>query len=241
MARHSKISVALAGAAMSIMAATPAAAIELPARGPAAAHAVPAAWSDASVAAERSRWRHRRHRDNGIDLGDVIAGAVVIGGIAAVASAIDNDRDDPPADYRYPEPVAYQGGGLDRAADMCVAEIERDVRVGSVDTVDRDANGWRVAGSLYDGGGFTCRIGNDGRIVDIDYGPGGAPNGGVTYSTQARGNQWSDDAYAAAWSRVDNGSDWDRLSADSAPTWNETGDAPLQPAYPGGPLPGEDY
>ncbi|RXZ66480.1 hypothetical protein [Pelagerythrobacter rhizovicinus] len=222
MARHFRISAVLTGAAVLGMAATPAAAIELPSRGSAATErASPAAWSEESVAAERSRHRHRqrhwRHRDNGIDAGDVIAGAVIIGGIAALAGAFDNDRDERRDDYRYPQPN-YQGGGLDRAADMCVAEIERDVRVASVDGVDRTAGGWRVSGSLYDGERFTCRIGNDGRISDIDYG-----RGGVSYTTEARGNQWDDETYAAAWGRVDGGT------------------AQPLPAYPGGPLPGETY
>lgn len=218
MERFSRLSAALVSAAALSLAATPAAAVELSTASPTASRAAPAAWSDAGVTAERSRWRHRRHHNDGIDAGDVIAGAVIIGGIAALAGAFDNDRDEPRVDYRYPHP-AYQSGGLDRAVDMCVAEIERDVRVGSVDAVDRDAGGWRVSGSLYDGDGFTCRIGNDGRISDIDYG-----SGGVSYSTEVGGNQWSDEAYAAAWDRVDG----------PAP-------APMQPAYPGGPLPGEDY
>lgn len=221
MSRISKISAMLASAAALAMAATPAAAAELPARGPAVVENAPAVWSAESVAAERSRWRHRhrhwRDRDNGIDAGDVIAGAVLIGGIAALAGAFDNDRDEPRADYRYPR-QSYRSDGLDRAAEMCVAEIERDVRVASVDGVDRAAGGWRVSGSLHDGERFTCRIGNDGRISDIDYG-----EGGVSYITEARGNQWDDETYAAAWDRVDGGA------------------ASPQPAYPGGPLPGETY
>ena len=35
-----------------------------------------------------------RHRDRGIDAGDVIAGAVIIGGIAALAGAFKGDRKD---------------------------------------------------------------------------------------------------------------------------------------------------
>lgn len=218
MTRFSTLSAVLASAAALSLVATPAAALELTAPPRATAQHAPAEWSDAEVTAERSRWRHRHRHDDGIDVGDVIAGAVIIGGIAALAGAFDDDRDEPRVDYRTPQP-SYQSSGPDRAVDMCVAEIERDVRVSSVDAVDRDASGWRVSGSLYDGEGFTCRIGNDGRISDIDYG-----SGGVSYSTEARGDQWSDEAYADAWSRVD-GAD---------PT-------PVQPAYPGGPLPGEDY
>lgn len=221
MVRHSRFSIACAAIATLSLAATPAAAAELPTpRAAASAHAAAAEWTDASVTAERSRWRHRRHRDD-VDAGDVIAGVLILGGIAAVAGAIDNDRDPPRADYRYPA-SRYQGGGMDRAAEMCVAEIERDVRVGSVDGVDRDASGWRVSGSLYDGGGFTCRIGNDGRIFDVDYG-----RGGVRYDGAATDRQWSDEAYASAWDRVDGPA--------VAPTEQP------QPAYPGGPLPGEAF
>ncbi|MHA7818701.1 MAG: hypothetical protein ACX930_03525 [Erythrobacter sp.] len=42
-----------------------------------------------------------RHRDRGIDAGDVIAGAVIIGGIAALAGAFDNDDDRRYRDRRY--------------------------------------------------------------------------------------------------------------------------------------------
>ena len=218
MTRFSPFSAALASAAALSLVATPAAALEFTAPRLATVHDAPAAWSDASVAAERHRHRYRHRHDDGIDAGDVIAGAVIIGGIAALAGAFDDDRDEPRVDYRTPQP-SYQSSGLDRAVDMCVAEIEREVRVSSVDAVDRDATGWRVSGALYDGQGFTCRIGNDGRIADIDYG-----SGGVSYSTEARGDQWSDEAYADAWSRVDG-----------------PAEAPVQPAYPGGLLPGEDY
>ncbi len=220
-----------ASTAMLGTAAVPAAALDLPSHAAPATHAGSAAWSDASVSAERSRWRHRgHHRDDGISAGDVIAGAAIIGGIFAIASALDNDRDEPRVDYRNPRPTSYSGDGIDRAMDMCVAEIERDVRVASVDVATRDAAGWRVAGTVADGGGFTCLIGNDGRISDIDYGQG-YERGGVTYSTQARGNQWDDDTYAAAWRQVGTGS----------PGVSYSQPAPVQPAYPGGPLPGEDY
>ncbi len=47
----------------------------------------------ASATPAMAQDRHR-DRDDGIDAGDVIAGALIIGGIAAVAGAIDNDRDD---------------------------------------------------------------------------------------------------------------------------------------------------
>ncbi|WP_338445017.1 hypothetical protein V5F89_07385 [Pelagerythrobacter marensis] len=229
MIRHRKPTFAFAGLAALSMAAAPVAApvaaAELPAPGPVGAAQADPAWGDAGVIAERSRWHHRRdrhrhrhhrHRDRGIDAGDVIAGALILGGIAAVASSIDNDRYEPRRDYRSPD-RGYRGDGLDRAADMCVAEIERDARVASVDGVDRTSRGWQVRGTLYDGQAFTCRIGNDGRIEDIDYG-----RRGVTYRTQARNGQHSDEVYSAAWN-----------NADGPPA------SAARPAYPGGPLPGE--
>ena len=47
----------------------------------------------ASAAPAQAQWRERdRDRGNGIDAGDVIAGALIIGGIAAVASAARRNR-----------------------------------------------------------------------------------------------------------------------------------------------------
>ena len=61
-----------------------------------------AAGAMAASAASPALAQHDRHRDNdGISAGEVIAGALVIGGIAAVAAAADNDRDDRYRDGRY--------------------------------------------------------------------------------------------------------------------------------------------
>jgi len=75
------------------------------------------------------------HRGNGIDAGDVIAGALVIGGIAAIAAAAsDNDRD---RDYRYAADYRYDRAGYDygasrfgwnnprQAVEQCVTAAER--------------------------------------------------------------------------------------------------------------------
>lgn len=153
-----------------------------------------AAWSEAAQTAHQYRrhgWdRHRhRHRDRGVDAGDVVAGVLILGGIAAIATAIKNDRE---RDYRdrevrHPDDYRYREGsdghwrddddrddwrgrsGLDNAASICVGEVEREARVDRVDAVDRDASGWEVRGTLSDGAGFICRIGSDGRIADVDY------------------------------------------------------------------------
>ncbi|UYH56149.1 hypothetical protein N6L26_06235 [Qipengyuania sp. SS22] len=206
--------------------AMPVQAAELPApAAPAAAHAAPAWMPGDDDAAGHRRYRHRR--DRGVDAGDVLAGILIIGGIAAIANAAKGSTERyPRRDTRYPEPrrggVSYDDGrGIDRAVDMCVDEIERNARVDTVDAVNRDARGWTVSGALYDGQGFNCSIGADGRIEAIDYDRGDARYD-RSYDDAARfegEDRQYDDAYYAAM----------RARSDSA-----------QPAYPGGPLPGDE-
>ena len=128
MRQLSKISLACAVAALAI---SPTQAVELPrAAAPVAkTYAVQTVLNDGADEAEHGR-RYRRHRDDGIDAGDVIAGALIIGGIFAVASAVDssNKRDD-----RYDQD--YQANAdFDRAVDACVNRVGRDERVGSAAT-----------------------------------------------------------------------------------------------------------
>ncbi|MFA9200941.1 MAG: hypothetical protein ACEQR8_07090 [Cypionkella sp.] len=205
-------SIGAAIAACCSMAAAPLAAADV-------AHvatSAPAVFSADAVAAQNHRRWYRRDR---VDAGDVIGGLLVIGTIAAVASAASkasrNDRYRA-RDYRpdYP-PRTFgaswqEGRGLDRAVDICAGAIERDARIASVDSAARTAAGWQVTGRLRTGAPFTCSIGPEGRIEAIDYGAGGAT-----------GAQWSDDRYAAA-----------RAAQDGVAT--------QRPAYPGGPLGDED-
>ena len=79
-----------------------------------------------SAAPAVAQERYRDH-DRGIEAGDVIAGALVIGGIAAVAAAASNDRDRD-RDYRYGD---YQ---------------DRDYRADYRDRDYRDRN-WNGRGS----------------------------------------------------------------------------------------------
>ena len=146
----------------------------------AAASALAAALSLAATPATARGYHHwhRWHHD-GIDGGDVLAGALIIGGIAAIASAANRqDKADhepvapPPVpqdrqEYGYGE--AAGDTGLDRAADMCADAVERGPnRVDSVDNVTRDRDGWSVSGALEDGAGFSCRIGNDGQVQGVN-------------------------------------------------------------------------
>lgn len=237
MGLYSRLAGASALIAATAMAATPVSAVELP-TGPAHA-AVPAigAWDGGTVNADQYR-RYRRH--HGLDAGDVIAGVVILGGIAAIASAASNssrNRDYRDRDYRYRSDYPYRdrpyqyrpyrgdsrtmdSNGINRAIDMCVREVERDRRIESVDSVDRLTSGWRVEGAVSGGEGFTCLIGNDGRIDDIDYGQR-RWNGAYGETGAGVDRQWDDDAYAQA-----------RREQDAQ--------AGQQPAYPGGPVDGDD-
>ena len=109
---------------------------------------------------------------DGIGAEEVIAGALIIGGIAAAAGAFDNDdrrdrryRDDR---YRgYDNGYGYRGGHPQRAINRCVAAVEREARragyrnarVTQIRDVDRERRGWEVEGRLevYGGRGYGYR------------------------------------------------------------------------------------
>ena len=138
----------------------------------------------------------RRDRD-GIGAGEIIAGAVVIGGIAALAGAFDGDRGRDRDRYDYRD--GYRGDRSDRggygagygsrnAVERCVRAAENQARrfggyryadVVDVRAIDRTRDGFRVRGRIDVGGGydrrgsdrgsFTCRV--DGRgapFIDFD-------------------------------------------------------------------------
>ena len=245
-----RLTAAAAFAAMLAMPATNAAAADLARVRPAAVKAYDAGLDSANG------WR-RHHRRDGLDAGDVIAGVLMLGGIAAIASAASRSRNDRPDRYpddaRYPQDARYpdsrypddarsrlpgrdrpESSGLARAVDMCVDQIERGrERVSNVDNATRDSRGWQVSGDLVGGEHFTCRIGNDGRIDDLSV---GSPYDAAYSGTVDR--QYSDETYA-------------RLRAEQAdavpysPGYEAQADEDVygddpRPAYPGGPLPGED-
>ena len=240
MPRFASFAAPLGLAAALSMAVTPATAADLP-------HpSTPAPYASADVltgdAVTAHGWRGYRHRDR-VDAGDVLAGVLIIGGIAAIASAASNssrNRDyrddryrndyryrssDDRADYRRGDSRYTSGSGIDNAVNMCVGAIERDVRVGSVDSVDRDAAGWLVTGTIYNGDGFSCRIDGNGRVDGINFGRGTA----APYSGASTDRQLDEDQYRQAWSRIDA----QGQGAAQAPA-NEP-----QPAYPGGPIDGD--
>lgn len=210
MPRINRLAAATAIAAALSMTATPAFAVELPHR---PGQVTVQAYDDSAAMSRRGHWGHRRHR-GGIDGGDILAGVLILGGIAAVASAVENSnnrdrdyRDYPPPPpptqqrYDYRDGPANSQSGLDRAADICADAVERTIDpVGSIDNVRRGPSGWDVDGSLQDGSPFTCSIGNDGRIrgiqTDRDY-SGAAYGGDPGYGDQSyQDNQYDDETYA---------------------------------------------
>lgn len=105
-----------------------------------------------------------RDRDGGISAGEVIAGAVILGGIAAIASAASKDRDR----YRYRDNYRYRDqryrynnswrtrGTPRNAVQRCVNAAEREARrygyrfanVTDIRDVDDTRYGWKVKGRI---------------------------------------------------------------------------------------------
>lgn len=257
---HSKIAIAAAMLAATSMTALPASAAQLPASSSSSSSSAAQAGAYDKTAEDAANYRYRRHR-RGVDAGDVIAGVFVLGAIAAIASSANNRDDDRYRDrartrerdprYRSSSRTngSWSAGGIDNAVDMCVGQVERGRdRVESVDNAQRDSSGWRVSGSMNNGDYFTCRIDNDGRIRSIDLGDDYAAAAPADQYGQygqydqygapvaASGPQLSDDVYADA--RASN-----RYRGETqgvVPTSSGASSDQQPPAYPGGPLPGEE-
>ena len=234
-------SAALCLAAASSMIIAPASAAEIATNVPVTSIPEAQQWDSNAVNADRYR-RYRPHyrgrhyrRNRGIDAGDVLAGVLIVGGIAVLADAVlNNDRDDRyrrddvryrerTDDRRYNDSRYGDKSGLDRAVSICRNAIERDVRISDVDEARRIGGGWTVSGRLFDGESFACFIDNDGRVSDISYGVGVA-------SVEDR--QYSADRYRLARAEMDGNVAY----AQAAPVDRA---ANSQSAYPGGPIDGD--
>ncbi len=157
----------------------------------AAALALVASFAMAATPAMARGWGggwggHYRHHDR-VDGGDILAGILIIGGIAAIASAaskaskqrqqqddyrepLPRDRDEAPR-YGNDEdrPEWREGTGIDSAINRCIDEVNRGkTRVGEVDSVNRDNGGWRITGTTTGNGNFSCTIDRDGRIRNLN-------------------------------------------------------------------------
>jgi hypothetical protein len=109
----------------------------------------------------RDRYRHNR---GGIDAGDVIAGVAIIGGIAAIASALDNDGQR----YGYGNRYRYRDD-YRNAVNACGYEAQRYGRGRvSITDIDRRGNGYRVRGVIDGQGGFGGGYGGQGGYGGYD-------------------------------------------------------------------------
>lgn len=193
-------------------------------------------------------WGRHRYRNRGRSTaGDVLGAVLVIGTIAAVANAATKAqyrrgypyRVPAPAPYPYPDRRDYrpQGPrGVEGAADMCLREIERDARVDDVAHVERNASGWIVTGEMADGEGFTCTIDGDGRIERIEV--GGRPTLPSDYEARSEGGRA--ESYRAPEVESDDDAPLRDYPAGAEAEIETQADDGPQPAYPGGPLPGDE-
>lgn len=136
--------------------------------------------------------------DDDIDVGEVIAGAAVVGGIAAILGAFDGDDND---DYYYDERYdgryyrdeAYREQYARDLIERCVYAAENDARrfgpadVTRIEDVDREGAYLRVEGDIrvshryardrygrerydeIDEGEFQCTVDRRGRVANLDY------------------------------------------------------------------------
>ncbi|HEX6375689.1 MAG TPA: hypothetical protein VFZ91_08200 [Allosphingosinicella sp.] len=131
-----------------------------------------------------------RHRDrhDGIDAGDIITGVAIIGGIAAVASALGRDGNR----YGYGYRDRYRSG-YNYAVQSCAQEAQRMGR-GRVHITDVDRTGndrYRVRGIVeagYGGGYGYDRRDRDYGGYDRGYGRGYGRDGRDDFTCVARGN-----------------------------------------------------
>jgi hypothetical protein len=155
-----------------------------------------AAGAMAASSAAPAMARDYRGHGNGIDVGDVIAGAVVIGGIAAIASAAsssnrnrDSNYDYPRAGYRdydnerndrYGRGYGNSYGNPRQAVEQCVRAAEREAgrtSYGNADVTDirsvrETRNGYEVRGRIAvnsNGRGWRSGDSNYGRGWNNDY------------------------------------------------------------------------
>ena len=115
-----------------------------------------------SAAPANAQDRYRDYDDDGISAGEVIAGAVVLGGIAAILSSGNRDRYRD--DYRYNDRRGsnyygnrgYNGYGARAAVDQCVRAAEQQAQrytgaraeVYEVRDIDRERDGFEVKGRI---------------------------------------------------------------------------------------------
>lgn len=148
--------------------------------------AAAAALTVSAAAPAQAQWRDRYHDRDGIDAGDIITGVAVVGGIAAILGALNNDGRQYGYDNRYRYRNDYRN-----AVNACAYQADRYARGGRVSVTDvqrRGRNAYVVRGvvdSDYGRGGygrydrydrynqrvaFECAARANGRVLDFDIG-----------------------------------------------------------------------
>lgn len=129
---------------------------------------------------EQKRDRDRnRHREDKVDAGDMALGALLLGGVLAIAGA-GKKKPVGPVNAAALDPLGAMGAApalaveemtADDAADACaqVAEsrgvkISRIAQVGTISSVDRSGEGWLVSGTIALRDGYRDAIGRPGRF-----------------------------------------------------------------------------
>jgi len=139
-----------------------------------------------TAASAQSRYDYR-DRDRGISAGDIIAGAVVLGGIAAVAGALGGGNNRYDNRYYRDGRYGYYNGDPRQAVEQCVNAARQDARsrgfrfaeVTQVRDVNDTNYGWKIRGNLVvEGDRYGNGYGN---------GYGDYRNYGDRYSSSYRG------------------------------------------------------
>lgn len=134
--------------------------------------------------ADAQRYRDYRDRGNGISLGDVVLGTIIVGGVATAIGALSSGNR---YDDRYRGRSRGYGYGDDRQSSIeaCAYEAEREAgrrfggraQVRDIDDVDRSRDGYRVRG--------TVEVQSDYRYGRDGYGRGDARDGRVRFTCDA--------------------------------------------------------
>ncbi len=134
-----------------------------------------------AVSATPALAKHGKYDRDGIDAGEVIAGAVILGGLAAIlASGKDRDRDYHRGHrgYGYNDGYGrkhYRRGGPRKAVNRCVRKAERwasrygHANVTQIRDIDRTRYGYKIKGRIVVNNGYRGR-GYDNRRYGRGYG-----------------------------------------------------------------------
>ena len=112
-----------------------------------------------------ARGRHRHHHDDDIDAGDIVAGAIVIGGIAAIASSIKRNKrlkQDAAVEACAQEAEYRSGGRLSEILHVAKRRGYYNVE-GALDAdPDRDGYGRTFSCTVRNGRIYGLRLSSDG-------------------------------------------------------------------------------